>query len=50
MVNWNRVVIGVGSVYADDFVIPFRHENDARRVMEVLPKVSVPPNASCGAW
>ncbi len=24
--------------YADDFVILFRHENDARRVMEVLPK------------
>jgi len=24
--------------YADDFVILFRHEDDARRVMEVLPK------------
>ena len=24
--------------YADDFVILFRHEEDARRVMEVLPK------------
>lgn len=24
--------------YADDFVIVFRHEGDARRVMEVLPK------------
>jgi RNA-directed DNA polymerase len=24
--------------YADDFVIGFRHESDARRVMEVLPK------------